>query len=395
MPNLSNVINTSAMFENAEVNTLDLTLLPLGQNFSMAKMFKGFSAESLILNNNPYSVLTNITSIFQSADIQEIQNLNSLGQSGTIKFFNKTFQRASIGDINLTNWVFTSALMVNKMFHNFRKIITLDINDIKNLRIPRSFFKAFSTHSRYQLICENATAIHRYAFNKLCPREQEDQYQYHRWAHKNRKLDNAWRPPIGTMKLVFTIFEENTLVQLPFKNQVLEIYWGDGEKTNNTLAQHTYSKPGVYYAVVLPSQSEPLGIQIDPTNLHLSWKKNLTEVESLGLINTDSTQGLFKDCINLRKFKLGGAHFGLITPLVNTSSMFEGASGLSSINLSNFITHSVSDINSMFKDAKSLRKLNVSGWDTSGVTNFESLFENCFKLERLDLAHFHRYRFKF
>ena len=57
--------------------------------------------------------------------------------------------------------------------------------------------------------------------------------------------------------------------------------------------------------------------------------------------------------------------------------MFYGCSSLNELNLSNFNTDNVTDMESMFSLCSSLKELNLSNFNTNKVTNMGSMFSGC------------------
>ncbi|MCL2455969.1 MAG: BspA family leucine-rich repeat surface protein [Defluviitaleaceae bacterium] len=106
-----------------------------------------------------------------------------------------------------------------------------------------------------------------------------------------------------------------------------------------------------------------------PWNAHRSavtkivFTENLTAGASLvslfsGLNNLISIEGLEK--INT-------------VGVTNMSNMFNGASSLTNLNLSDWNTENVTNISSMFNGASSLTNLNLSGWNTTRITSTLSM----------------------
>ena len=60
--------------------------------------------------------------------------------------------------------------------------------------------------------------------------------------------------------------------------------------------------------------------------------------------------------------------------------MFEGCSGLDSLDLSGWNTANATSMRSMFSNCSSLNSLNLSGWNTANVTNMRQMFQGCSKL---------------
>ena len=57
--------------------------------------------------------------------------------------------------------------------------------------------------------------------------------------------------------------------------------------------------------------------------------------------------------------------------------LFDGCSGLTSLDVSNFDTSNVTDMSSMFSWCNGLQQLDLSGFNTSKVTNMSSMFNEC------------------
>ena len=68
--------------------------------------------------------------------------------------------------------------------------------------------------------------------------------------------------------------------------------------------------------------------------------------------------------------------------------MFDGCSGLTSLDLSGWDTSNVTNMFNMFSFCHKLTSLDLSSFDTSNVTNMESMFEGCVGLTELDVSSF-------
>ena len=68
--------------------------------------------------------------------------------------------------------------------------------------------------------------------------------------------------------------------------------------------------------------------------------------------------------------------------------MFSGCSALTTLNLSNFDTQSVTNMTGMFSDCRALTTLDVSNFNTQNVTDMSFMFFNCSAITTLDIAKF-------
>ena len=74
--------------------------------------------------------------------------------------------------------------------------------------------------------------------------------------------------------------------------------------------------------------------------------------------------------------------------VTNMNYMFGYCSSLTSLNLSNWDISKVTDMNSVFYSCKSLTSLDLSSFNTSNVTNMNNMFRDCTSLTSLDLSNF-------
>ncbi|MGL4948848.1 MAG: BspA family leucine-rich repeat surface protein [Anaeroplasmataceae bacterium] len=151
-----------------------------------------------------------------------------------------------------------------------------------------------------------------------------------------------------------------------------------------------------------------------PTNSRyfFSTLSNLTTIENLDLLNTSNVvdmsymfrlcqlvsevnmsnfdtsnvinmQGIF-DQANLSSFDITKLNTSKVT---NMKDMFKGTS-IKNLNLSNFNTDLVTDMTAMFSGCTELVTLDLSKFNTSNVTSMESMFNMCYSLNKLDLSKF-------
>lgn len=72
------------------------------------------------------------------------------------------------------------------------------------------------------------------------------------------------------------------------------------------------------------------------------------------------------------------------------SSMFNGCSYLTSLDLSSFDTSNVADMAHMFHNCSNLTSLDISKFDTSSVTEAQYMFSGCdsLHLKKSDVSNF-------
>ena len=117
------------------------------------------------------------------------------------------------------------------------------------------------------------------------------------------------------------------------------------------------------------------------------WMSNLT---SLDLSNFDTSkvtnmQGMFEHMSNLTTLNLSNFNTSKVTDMGN---MFSYMTGITTLDLSNFDTSQVTSMYGMFSFMYDLTTLNLSSFDTSQVTNMYGMFSSTSNLTTLNLSGF-------
>jgi surface protein len=122
---------------------------------------------------------------------------------------------------------------------------------------------------------------------------------------------------------------------------------------------------------------------------------NCTALTSLDVSNFNTSNvtqmnsdfsGLFDTCKNLTIIKgLENLNTSNVSSFAN---MFRSCSSLTSLDVSNFDTSNATCMASMFANCPSLTNLDVSNFDTSKVKDMVSMFKGCSSLTSLDVSNF-------
>ena len=117
---------------------------------------------------------------------------------------------------------------------------------------------------------------------------------------------------------------------------------------------------------------------------------HLASLTSLDLSQFDTSKVnnmdyMFADCSGLTNLNLSQFNTSMVTKMMN---MFSGCSGLTNLDLSNFDTSMVNDMMGMFSGCSGLTNLDLSNFDTSMVTKMMNMFAGCSGLTNLDLSNF-------
>lgn len=115
--------------------------------------------------------------------------------------------------------------------------------------------------------------------------------------------------------------------------------------------------------------------------------RNLTSVD-LSDLDTNSVSDMsymFFNCNALEKLDVSNLDTGNVA---NMSGMFSLCSSLTELDVSGFDTGNVADMSLMFESCVSLADLDLSNFDTGSVTNMNMMFGECSSLTKLDLSGF-------
>ena len=115
---------------------------------------------------------------------------------------------------------------------------------------------------------------------------------------------------------------------------------------------------------------------------------NMTEIEGIEYLNTSEVtgmSGMFDGCSGLTSLDLSNFKTDNVTSM---SNMFDGCSGLTSLDVSNFKTDNVTSMETMFAGCSGLTSLDVTGFKTDNVTSMETMFYQCSGLTSLDMSNF-------
>ena len=184
----------------------------------------------------------------------------------------------------------------------------------------------------------------------------------------------------------------NSLVNINYNNNF------NTSKVTNMSYMFLPAEPGDWDSVVVLTTSNndvkpTLLNKINNSNVELMSAPSLSYYSSLekldlGDFNTSNVTNMnymFCGCSSLTSIDLKNFNTSNVT---NMNRMFYNCSSLTSIDLSSFNTSNVTNMSNMFDNCSSLTSLDLSSFNTSNVTNMEYMFRNCSSLTSLDLSVF-------
>ena len=153
-------------------------------------------------------------------------------------------------------------------------------------------------------------------------------------------------------------------------------------------------KTAYYY-----TEPEKVYLNTDSSKMFLSnfGEQKIKNILDLDLSNFDTSkvtnmETMFYGLSSLTTLDLSNFNTSQVTSMVH---MFSGMRKLITLDLSNLDTSQVTDMQWMFYDMPSLTTLNLSKFDTSKVTNMERMFSDMSNLTTLNLSSFNTSKVKY
>ena len=114
---------------------------------------------------------------------------------------------------------------------------------------------------------------------------------------------------------------------------------------------------------------------------------NCTSLKYLNILNFDTSKVINMDyifafCISLTSLNISSFN---TKKTKSMKGLFYGCSSLTSIDLSNFDTSAITTMEDMFKGCSKLKIINISNFDVFQVVNMDNMFYNCTNLEYINL----------
>lgn len=122
------------------------------------------------------------------------------------------------------------------------------------------------------------------------------------------------------------------------------------------------------------------------TSYHFSgFKGGSIDLSNFNTSDVTNMNSMFRDCSSLTSLDLSSFNTSKVT---NIASLFNSCRSLTSLDLSNFNTSKVTDMGGVFYGCSSLTSLDLSNFDTTNVINMNSIFDSCSSLTSLNVNNF-------
>ena len=112
-------------------------------------------------------------------------------------------------------------------------------------------------------------------------------------------------------------------------------------------------------------------------------KLTTLDVSNLDTSSVTNMSHMFDGCFKLATLDTSSWNTSSVT---NMDYMFSNCNSLTTLDVSNLDTSSVTNMSQMFWECYSIMALDLSSWDTSSVTKMSYMFDNCTSIEQITLG---------
>ena len=179
--------------------------------------------------------------------------------------------------------------------------------------------------------------------------------------------------------LIKDLSNKNLQINLNFQYSSITL------KIKGSGMQYVYDKE---YCTTPPPDPDEIyinGINTNNIRKFYNFDEEENEVELIWKYDVNSTSHMFYGCTSITEINLTNFNSSKVTDM---ESMFSCCSSLTSIDFTNFDTSQVTDIGYMFYECSSLTSIDLSNFNTSQVLVMSDLFYGCTSLTSLDLSIF-------
>lgn len=408
----SNITNMSFMFGDCySLISLDVSNFDTSKVTTMNNMFYCCTnLTNLDLSNFDTSNVTNMHSMFKSSGITSLDLSNFKTSKATDIGGMFEFCR-SLKILDVSNFDISNVADISYMFYDCLSLIELDLS---------SFDTSYVT-SMTEMFYNCSSLQHIYVSNKWTTTNVESSinmfnncselvggmgttydsnYIDKTYAHIDGGSDNpgyltssgdVYLAPSNTWYKGTTAKSDITTIN------IVDNYIPDGTEVESWNADKLNT--GIYKAYILSDGitlvlagdgSGSIIANKDSSKMFSDFTKT-TEINGLPLIDTSNVTNMSHmfagSYFNSALTSLDLSNFDT-SKVTNMNGIFQYCSSLTKLDLSSFNTSNVTDMSYMFYFCTKLTVLNLSSFNTSNVTDMSGMFINCGKLVNLDLSNF-------
>ena len=377
------------------LESIDVSDFNTSQVTDMSGMFYECNTlTSIDVSGFDTSKVTDMTAMFAGyddyMDLEEIKGLENFDTSNVVSMSIMFQQCVKLHEINVSNFDTRSVIDMSYMFCDCSAITTLNLSKFNTSKV-KNMIEMFGG-------CSNLKTIYV---------SEYDEANDTGWTTKT--VTSSANMFTNCSKIVGgngTIFNSNyidatyaridksgitkdKIESIAFKlgevpSQGIISKFDASEKQDGSITGYYTDEDGNSMYELTFISTKQIYANIDSKNL-FSYLTNLKSIDLSNFDTSDVTNmnGMFMGCTSLTSIDVNNFNTSKVTDM---AFMFDFCISLQSIDLSNFDTNKVTNMEVMFESCQSLESLNISEFNTSNVTNMYAMFYNCSSLTNIDVS---------
>ena len=263
----------------------------------------------------------------------------------------------------------------------------------EELKVPASSIRSWQKAFDIYALAQNNTSQQ----SNEEPNDSTDEYGFCALAQNTTSSQSNEEPNDSTDKYEFSALAQNTNAPIQDEYGVLRFslegrdycFNVNSEKERRRVKEEINANSLVQYDWFDEETGEEHWVlynteMYEIKDFHLHYKEGSLLAPVIP-INATSCYAMFRDCSHTLSLDLGDFN---TSNIVDMDYMFARCSNFTTLDLSGFNTSKVTEMRSMFEHCTALLYLDLSRFDTSKVTDMNSMFYRCSNATFIDVANF-------
>ena len=379
------VTNMSSMFSGCtQLASINLTGWNTGNVTNMFRLFYGCSSlTALDLSTLNTSSVTNMVLMFGNCAVLSSLNISNWNTSQVTSMSSMFSGCTQLASVNLTGWDTGNVKSMSSMFNGCPMLSVIDLSawNTCNVTNMSDMFRD----------CLNLTTI--YVGNEwTTTKVKEASGMFKNCTNLVGGMGTTYNPSLTDAfyaridggagdrgylsSMPYVVYADGTLT-----------FYGDGNRDAHADETIYYLNSDIEPPTWLEQKANVTTVVFDPSFANIrptsanSWFREmtkLTEITGLEYLHTDYVTTMifmFYHCTSLRNLDVSNFNTANVK---NMQGMFDLCSNLTQLDLSSFNTAKVTDMSNMFYRCNKLTTISVGqGWNTDSLTNSVGMFEGC------------------
>ena len=405
----SNLSNVTTMFRAflscTSIQTLNMSNINLSSCSTVLRCFDGCNnlTDANISNIILGTSITFASFFIGCSSLINISMANTFS-TGHVNNISSIFQNcSSLQEVNLSDWNVTNVTNSSGVFSSCSNLVTVNINnwDLKNVTNISSFFNSCINLENiygYENILINNTG--NVAINSFFSNCRKIEYlDLSNWSGVTlTTLDNLFSLCIELVEIV-GIEDLNTSLSNTIGNCFNDCRKLEGDlDLTNWIVNNVVNMNNVFRNTYVLNSVDITGWNMSNVTNIVGMFRGSTKLTNIYGINNSTISkptnlsGVFMECLSLTELDLSNWDVSNVTAMATTflsaAGIFEGSTGLTSLNLSGWgDIHKSTNLRGVFQNCQSLEEIiGIDSFVNSFVVRLDNTFNNCKKLPWIDMS---------